>query len=166
MKKIVELLAAVGGAIAGYFIAMPPIVWILVAVMSLDYITGLLCGLMGVSPKTENGGLSSGAAFKGLMKKVLILCVVGLAALIDHAVTQGTGMDIAAVTGATCFWFVASEGLSVLENAAAMGVPVPKVLLRALEIMKQQGNGSTTVPGKEHRPPDASGQKNNSSDDR
>ena len=160
MKKIVEVLAAVGGAIAGYFIAMPPIVWILVAVMSLDYLTGLLCGLMGVSPKTENGGLSSGAAFKGLMKKVLILCVVGLAALIDHAVTQGTGMDIAAVTGATCFWFVASEGLSVLENAAAMGVPIPRVLLRALEIMRQQGNG-----GEEHKPPDASGGKNYSNDD-
>ena len=141
MKRITEFIAAIGGAIAGYFIAMPPIVWILIAVMSLDYLTGLICGFMGVSPKTESGGLSSGAAFKGLMKKVLILCVVGLAALIDHAVTQGTGIEIAAVTGATCFWFVASEGLSVLENAAAMGVPIPKVLLRALEIMKRQGGG-------------------------
>ena len=146
MKKIVEVLAAIGGAIAGYFIAMPPIVWILVAVMSLDYLTGLICGFMGVSPKTESGGLSSGAAFKGLMKKVLILCVVGLAALIDRAVMQGTGVEIAAVTGATCFWFVASEGLSVLENAAAMGVPIPKVLLKALEIMKRQGEEAP--PGK------------------
>ena len=141
MKRITEFSAAIGGAVAGYFIAMPPIVWILIAVMSLDYLTGLICGFMGVSPKTESGGLSSGAAFKGLMKKVLILCVVGLAALIDHAATQGTGIEIAAVTGATCFWFVASEGLSVLENAAAMGVPIPKVLLRALEIMKRQGGG-------------------------
>lgn len=141
MKRITEFIAAIGGAIAGYFIAMPPIVWVLLAVMSLDYLTGLICGFMGVSPKTESGGLSSGAAFKGLMKKVLILCVVGLAALIDHAVTQGTGIEIAAVTGATCFWFVASEGLSVLENAAAMGVPIPKVLLQALEIMKRQGGG-------------------------
>ena len=146
MKKIVEVLAAIGGAIAGYFIAMPPIVWILIAVMSLDYLTGLICGFMGVSPKTESGGLSSGAAFKGLMKKVLILCVVGLAALIDRAVMQGTGMEIAAVTGATCFWFVASEGLSVLENAAAMNVPIPKVLLKTLEIMKQQGEEAP--PGK------------------
>ena len=139
MKRVTEIIAAIGGAIAGFFVGMPPIVWILVAVMSLDYLTGLLCGFMGVSPKTESGGLSSGAAFQGLMKKVLILCVVGLAALIDRAVMQGTGMEIAAVTGATCFWFVASEGLSVLENAAAMGVPIPKVLLRALEIMKRQG---------------------------
>ncbi|MBR3106095.1 MAG: phage holin family protein [Clostridia bacterium] len=140
MKRITEILAAIGGAVVGYFIAMPPIVWILVAVMSLDYATGLICGFMGVSPKTESGGLSSDAAFKGLMKKVLILCVVGLAALIDRAVTQGTGLEIAAVTGATCFWFVASEGLSVLENAAAMGVPIPKVMLRMLEMMRQQGD--------------------------
>ena len=148
-RKITELLAAIGGAIAGFFMGMPGIVWILIAVMTLDYITGLICGFMGVSPKTENGGLSSQAAFKGLMKKVLILCVVLLAALVDHAITQNTGLEIAAVTGATCFWFVASEGLSVLENAAAMGVPIPKVLLKALEIMKRQGEG-----GEEEKPPD------------
>ena len=139
MKKATEIIAAIGGAVMGFFINMPPIVWILVAVMSLDYATGLFCGFLGVSPKTENGGLSSGAALKGLMKKVLLLCVVGLAALIDRAIMQGTGMEIAAVTGATCFWFVASEGLSVLENAAAMGVPIPKILLETLEIMKKQG---------------------------
>ena len=115
---------------------------------------------MGLSPKTKNGGLSSATAFKGLLKKVLILCAVGLAALIDKAVTQGTGIEIAAVTGVTCFWFVASEGLSVVENAAAIGVPIPKVLLRALEIMKQQGNG-----GEEHKPPDALGEKNYFGDD-
>ena len=147
MKKITEMIAAVGGMIAGFFVGMPPIMWILVAVMSLDYLTGLLCGFMGVSPKTENGRLSSGAAFKGLTKKAFILCVVALAALIDRAVTQGAGMEIAAVTGATCFWFVASEGLSVLENAAAMGVPIPQILLRALEIMQQEGHGKQSGKG-------------------
>ncbi len=139
MKRITEIIAAIGGGIASIFTGLPPIVWILVAVMSLDYVTGLLCGLMGVSPKTQGGGLSSQAAFKGLLKKVLILCVVGLAALIDRAVGQGTGVEIVAVTGATCFWFVASEGLSVLENAAAIGVPIPKILLQALEVMKNKG---------------------------
>lgn len=159
MKRATEILAAIGGAIVGYFAGMPPIVWVLVAVMTLDYVTGLICGLMGVSPKTENGGLSSGAAFKGLLKKVLILCVVGLAALIDRAVMQGTGMDVAAVVGASCFWFVASEGLSVLENAAAMDIPIPKVLLRALEMMREKGNG-----GDEHKPPDTQ-QHNNMGED-
>lgn len=139
MKRITELVAAAGGAVLAFFTGLPPIVWVLVAVMTLDYVTGLLCGLMGVSTKTEGGGLSSRTAFKGLLKKVLILCVVGLAALIDHALGQSTGAEIVAVTGATCFWFVASEGLSVLENAATIGVPIPKILLQALEIMKKKG---------------------------
>lgn len=146
MKRVIEIISGLAGAVISFFTGLPPIIWILVGVESMDYITGLICGFMGVSPKTETGGLSSNAAFKGLMKKVLILCVVGLAALIDRAVMQGTGMEIAAVTGATCFWFVASEGLSVLENAAAMNVPIPKVLLKALEIMRRQGG--------EEKPPD------------
>lgn len=139
MKKVLEVFAAAAGAIMSFFTGMPPIIWVLVAVMTLDYITGLLCGFMGKSPKTETGGLSSNAAFKGLLKKVLILVVVGLAALVDHAIAVSAGIEIAAVTGACCLWFVASEGLSILENASTMGVPIPKILLTALEIMRKQG---------------------------
>ena len=139
MKKITEALAAALGAVISFFTGLPPIIWVLVAVMSLDYLTGLLCGALGKSPKTENGGLSSHAAFKGLLKKVMILVIVGLAALVDHAIAVSAGIEMAAVTGATCLWFVASEGLSILENAAAMGVPVPKILLRALEVMREKG---------------------------
>jgi len=139
MKRLVEILSAIGGAILSFFSGMPPIIWVLVAVMSLDYVTGILCGLMGKSPKTESGGLSSSTAFKGLIKKVLLLCVVGLAALIDHAIAMSAGIEMAAVTGACALWFVASEGMSILENAAAMGVPIPKILLQALEIMRSKG---------------------------
>lgn len=139
MKKITEFLAAVGGAIASFFVGLPPIIWILLAVMSIDYVTGIVCGLMGVSPKTETGGLSSGAAFKGLMKKALIILVVLLAALLDKAVSMGAGVTFEAVAGFTCLWFIASEGFSILENVAAMGVPIPKILLQALEIMRSKG---------------------------
>ena len=139
MKHVTEFFAAIGGAILSFFTGMPPIIWVLLAVMTLDYVTGLLCGFMGKSPKTETGGLSSKAAFEGLLKKVLVLIVVGLAALVDHAIAVSAGIEIAAVTGACCLWFVASEGLSVLENAAAMGVPIPKALLKALEIVRKKG---------------------------
>jgi len=140
MKKLIEILSAIGGAILSFICGMPPIIWILIAVMSLDYVTGILCGLMGVSPKTDTGGLSSTTAFKGLLKKVLILCVVGLAALIDNAIATSAGIEMAAVTGACALWFVASEGMSILENAAAMGIPIPKILLQALEIMRSKGD--------------------------
>ena len=143
MKKVTEFLAAIGGAVASFFVQMPPLVWILIAVMTIDFVTGLICGAMGKSNKTENGYISSSQAFIGLMKKALILLVVLLAALLDKAVSSGAGITFDAVMGATCLWFIASEGLSILENVASMGVPVPKVLLNLLEIMRQKGDGET-----------------------
>ena len=140
MKKITELAAAVGGAIASFFMNMPPLVWILIAVMTIDFITGLICGAMGKSNKTENGYIASNQAFIGLMKKALILLVVLLAALLDRAVSEGAGIQFEAVMGATCLWFIASEGFSILENVALMGIPVPKILLKLLEIMKEKGD--------------------------
>ena len=148
MRKITEILAAIGGAIASFFVGLPPIIWILLAVMTIDYVTGIICGFMGVSPKTETGGLSSGAAFKGLLKKAVIILVVLLAALLDKAVSIGAGVTFEAVAGATCLWFIASEGFSILENVTAMGVPIPKILLQALEIMRSKGEGTATAQNK------------------
>lgn len=151
VKTVTELLAAIGGAIASFFCGLPPIMWVLIAVMTIDYLTGILCGLMGKSPNTENGGVSSRAAFKGLLKKALILLVVLLAALLDKAVSMGTGATFEAVAGATCLWFIASEGFSILENAAAMGIPIPKILMQALEIMRSKGDPGK--PEKDDRAP-------------
>ena len=141
MKKVTEWLAAAAGAIASFFVSMPPLVWILIGVMSIDYITGLICGAMGKSQKTESGYLASHEAFKGLLKKGLILLVVLLAALLDEAVSKGAGIQFEAVMGACCLWFIASEGLSILENVASIGVPVPKILIRLLDIMRSKGDG-------------------------
>ena len=60
---------------------------------------------------------------------------------VNMAISQAASIEMVAVTGACCLWFVASEGLSVVENAAAMGVPIPKALRRVLEIMREKGNG-------------------------
>lgn len=144
-KKVTEVLAAIGGAIASFFVNMPPLVWILIAVMSIDYVTGLICGAMGKSTKTESGYLASNAALQGLFKKALILLVILLAALLDQAVSKGAGIQFEAVMGAACLWFIASEGLSVLENVASMGVPVPKIMMKLLEVMREKGD----VPGEE-----------------
>lgn len=151
MKKVTEILAAVGGAIVSFFVTMPPLVWILIAVMTIDFITGLLCGAMGKSDKTENGYIASSTAFVGLLKKALILLIVLLANLLDMAVSAGAGITFEAVMGATCLWFIASEGLSILENAAKIGIPVPKILLRLLEIMKEKGDGPEEKPAEEQK---------------
>lgn len=146
MKKIGELLAAAGGAVVSFFVQMPPLVWILIAVMTIDYVTGLIAAALGKSNKTETGYISSHAAFTGLMKKAGIIFVIFLAALLDMAVSKGAGIEFEATMGATCLWFIASEGFSVLENVAVMGVPVPKILLRVLEIMKEKGEVPDSKP--------------------
>ena len=138
-QKIWEGIAAVGGFIASFFTSLPPIVWVLVIVMGLDYLTGILCGIRGKSPKTETGGVSSQTAFAGLLKKAVIIVVVILAYVLDWLVTQGAGVEFSAVSGATCLWFIASEGISILENAATLGVKIPGVLLQALEIVRSKG---------------------------
>lgn len=152
MKKVTEILAAICGAIASFFCGLPPIIWILLAVMTIDYITGITCGLMGKSPKTETGGLSSSEAFKGLLKKALIIFIVLLAALLDKAISMGMGdVQFEAVAGATCLWFIASEGFSIIENAASMGIPIPRVLIQALEIMRSKGDGKKEIVIKEEK---------------
>lgn len=165
MKKITEILAAIGGAIASFFIGLPPIIWILLAVMTIDYATGIVCGLLGVSPKTETGGLSSRAAFTGLLKKMLIILVVLLAALLDKAVSMGAGVTFEAVAGFTCLWFIASEGFSILENVAAMGIPIPKILLQALEIMRSKGEGTIGLKDKTQAA-EAAGENKTEDDDK
>jgi toxin secretion/phage lysis holin len=154
-KTFTEILAAIGGAIVSFFCGLPPIMWVLLAVMTIDYLTGIFCGLMGRSKKTETGGLSSSAAFKGLLKKALIILVVLLAALLDKAVTMGTGVAFEAVAGATCLWFIASEGFSIIENVASMGVPIPGILKQALEIMRKKGEAPEEKKAEEQQPEQA-----------
>lgn len=145
-NRIIELLSACVGAIVAFFTGLPPIIWVLISVMTLDYITGIICGIMGISDKTTNGGLSSTEAFKGLLKKMLIIGVVLLAALLDRAVTLQAGIDFEAVAGATCLWFIASEGMSILENTAKIGIPIPRILLNALDLFKGKGGNPPDEP--------------------
>ena len=144
MEYIYKAAAAAAGAIISFFTGIPMIMWVLIGMMTLDYITGLITGALGVSNKTEGGKLSSRAAFEGLVKKGVVLILVLLAVLVDVAVANSSGMSFNAVTGATCLWFIASEGVSVIENAAELGVPIPGILRRALEILKDTAAGDNT----------------------
>ena len=136
MDNLYKIAAAAAGAVISFCTGIPVIMWVLIAMMTLDYVTGLMTGMMGVSSKTEGGKLSSRAAFDGLMRKIMIFLVVILSVLVDLAVQYGAGVTFNAVTGATCLWFIASEGVSVLENAAELGVPIPGILRKALELLQ------------------------------
>ena len=120
--KVQIAATAIGGWI-GYFLGGKDGMLIaLVVFMALDYITGLMCAIMDKK-------LSSAVGFKGICKKVLILMLVGVANILDvHVVGQGS-----ALRGAVIAFYLSNEGLSLLENAAYIGLPIPDKLRENLE---------------------------------
>lgn len=96
----------------------------LVIAISLDYVSGII---KAYTTKT----LSSKIGFRGLLKKVGLLIVVMIGVIIDK-VTGGTG----AVRTLVIYYFVANEGLSIIENLGVAGVPIPKSIKKALKALK------------------------------
>ena len=115
--KIQMAIAAIGGWL-GYFLGgMDGLMIALIVFMALDYITGLMCAVIDKK-------LSSAVGFKGICKKVLIIMLVGVAHAVDlHVVGTGDALRSAVV----CF-YLSNEGVSMLENAAHLGLPVPDKL--------------------------------------
>ena len=105
--------------------------------MGLDYVTGILCALMGKSPKTENGRFMSSVAFAGLTRKMMMLIIVMVATLLDRLIGTDGVCRIAAIG-----FYVANEGMSIIENANAMGVPFPQGLLDTLQRLREKSNGT------------------------
>ena len=132
--KVLKILAAVAGAICGLFGEWNTMLTILVVSMTTDYISGWIVAWCGKSPKTENGGLSSKIGFIGIAKKAFIMILVLLATLLDRAI----GGDTAVFQSSLVLYYIANEGLSILENAALLGVKFPAKLKKALETMKEQ----------------------------
>lgn len=126
--KITSSIIAVCGGLANY-------IWggwdmalrTLLLFMVLDYVLGVICGF-------KEQKLSSGTAFKGILKKVTILMVIAVGVAIDGAVnTEGI------IRSMVIFFYAGLEGISILENAGRMGVPIPEQLKNAL-IQLKEGN--------------------------
>lgn len=133
-------LAAAGSALAGALGGWDAALSTLLVLMALDYITGVLvAAVWHKSGKTDSGGVSSAAGFKGLLRKAVTLLMVFLGALMDRAL----GVDY--VRTAVCLFYIANEGLSILENTAIMGVPYPAFIRNMLDVLRQKagegGNG-------------------------
>ncbi|MGN0777725.1 MAG: holin family protein [Aristaeellaceae bacterium] len=144
--KLVKALAAIGGAIAGAFGGLDTMMLVLVAFMVIDYVTGMLVAWMGKSRKTETGHMDSKVGFVGLCKKCLMLIFVLMAALLDRAM----GTDAAIFRSMVVWFYMANEGLSVLENLALAGVPFPRRVRQALEQIRDRNDDE---------PPDEENQK-------
>ena len=136
--KIQMAVAAIGGWL-GYFLGgLDGLMIALIIFMVLDYITGLMCAVIDKK-------LSSAVGFKGICKKVLILMLVGVANILDVHVI-GTG---SALRGAVVCFYLSNESLSLVENAAHIGLPVPERLKDVLaQLHNREDKGNTTDPGK------------------
>ena len=114
--------AAVGGWL-GYFLGgCDGLLYALIAFVAIDYITGVMCAILD---KT----LSSEVGFKGICRKVLIFLLVGIGHIVDAQVIGSGGV----LRTAVIFFYLSNEGVSLIENAAHLGLPVPDKLKAVLE---------------------------------
>ena len=94
----------------------------LIAFVAIDYVTGVMCAI-------SNHTLSSEVGFKGICRKVLIFLLVGIGSILDARVI-GSG---SVLRTAVIFFYISNEGVSILENAARLGLPVPEKIKVVLE---------------------------------
>ena len=114
--------AAVGGWL-GYFLGgCDGLLYALIAFVAIDYITGVMCAI-------NDRKLSSEVGFKGICRKVLIFLLVGIGHIVDAQVIGSGGVMRTAVI----FFYLSNEGISLIENAAHLGLPVPDKLKAVLE---------------------------------
>lgn len=129
------IIGIIGGFISSLFGGWNAALTTLCIFMVVDYITGLIvAGVFKRSEKTETGGLESRAGWKGLCRKGVTLIIVLVAARLDMAIGATFIKDGVVIA------FVANETISIVENAGLMGVPIPGVIMRAIDVLKKKAD--------------------------
>lgn len=128
IQIIIDSIAGAVGAVLGFMYGeVSGLFWALIAFMALDYITGVIVAII-------EKRLSSEVGFRGLAKKFLILVFVAVGHIADTYILGGTPAAMSAVM----LFYIANEGISIIENAAALGLPVPKKLTSIMEQIKNK----------------------------
>lgn len=131
------VIGTVGGFIASLFGGWDTALATLLIFMAVDYVTGLIvAGVFHKSQKTESGALESRAGWKGLCRKGTSLLVVLVAYRLDLVIGSNFVKD------ATIIAFIANETISIIENAGLMGAPIPAVIVKAIDVLKQKAEDS------------------------
>lgn len=126
-------IGVVGGVISTLYGGWDSALTTLVIFMAIDYITGLIvAGVFKNSEKTDTGALESRAGFKGLCRKGVTLLIVLVACRLDLVI--GTTF----VKDATVIAFIANETISIIENAGLMGIPIPSVIVKSIDVLKSK----------------------------
>lgn len=124
------IFATMGGAIGAAMGGYDGFLYALIVFVVVDYMTGVMVGIL-------NKELSSRIGFRGIFKKVVIFSLVAVAHIIDTRIIQNGSV----LRTAVIFFYLSNEGISIMENAALVGLPIPKKLRDVLEQLKE---------GKEH----------------
>lgn len=140
-KDAVCTLAGIGGgAITHMFGGWDSAIATLLAFMILDYLSGIVvAGVFKKSTKTDSGALNSGVGWKGLCRKGMMLVFVLVANRLDIAI--GTVY----IRDAVVMAFTCNEAISITENAGLMGVPIPKPLIKAIDVLKGKEDGESGI---------------------
>ena len=127
--NMIQVVFTMLGGWIGYFVGgCDGLLYALLAFVVIDYITGMMCAI-------ADRKLSSEVGFKGICRKVLIFLLVGIANILDVNVV-GTG---SVLRTAVIFFYISNEGVSLLENAAHLGLPVPDKMKAVLEQLHKKG---------------------------
>ena len=130
---ILTLIGSIGSIFSYLFGGYDKLLIALIVFMVIDFLSGLILAIVFKnSNKTKNGRLSSEAGIKGLAKKIFILFIVAVGAQLDLV------LGVTFVKDGVVVAFISMEGLSILENVALAGVPVPKLIKNALEVLNKK----------------------------
>lgn len=131
MKELwntLQLVLAAVGAYLGWFLGgMDGLIYAMLVFVIADYATGVMCAI-------SDRHLSSETGFKGICKKILIFVLIGVANLIDIYIIKSGSM----LRTATIFFYLSNEGISLLENAAHLGLPVPEKIKKILKQLNEK----------------------------
>lgn len=134
-NAVLSVIGAVGSFIAGALGGWDDALITLAAFMLIDYVTGwIVAAVFKKSHKTESGCYSSAIGMKGLCKKIMILLLIAVAHRLDQLIGGSYIRDGA------CIVFIGNEAMSILENAGLMGIPIPKVITNALDVLHDKQN--------------------------
>lgn len=132
---ICSIIGVCGGMIASFFGGWDAALTTLVLFMAIDYASGLIvAGVFHASRKTESGTLESRAGWKGLCRKGMTLLFVLIAYRLDLAIGVNYIRDTVIIG------FIANELISIVENAGLMGIPLPSVITKAIDVLTKKGD--------------------------
>ena len=133
---LLSIMGAIGAFISTLFGGWDMALTTLVIFMAIDYITGLIvAGVFHKSGKSENGGLESRAGWKGLCRKGGTLLIVLIATRLDLAIGSTFIRDGVVIA------YIINEAISITENVGLMGIPVPSVIQKAIDVLQKKSAG-------------------------